>query len=194
MNINIKEFFKDTVIGGLVVILPIGLIVAVFAWGFSLISAVIEPISNYLTNLVGVNGIGADLLSIILIVISFFIIGLLTRTAFGKMMYKYSEGHMKNVIPFYKMVKEVVHHLFSEGITFESVVVVTPFGGNTKQLGFLTGTSNGYCSVYIPTSPNPSNGTHYIIPEDKVDKVDIEVSEAMRIIMSLGQGSADMIK
>ena len=81
---DIKAFIKSTFIGGLLVILPVGLIVAIFMWSFGLIYDVISPISNFLQGKAGLNAMSAGSIAFGLVVVCFFLTGLVVQTQFGK--------------------------------------------------------------------------------------------------------------
>jgi uncharacterized membrane protein len=125
----------------------------------------------------------------------FFGVGVFVQTTIGGWLHNKFENRFKKIIPIYKMVKDVVNQLLGDGINFEKAVLAQPFGPyGAYVVGFQTGTCNGLCSVYVPTSPNPSNGSNFVLPSNLVTELDIDVSEASKIIMSLGQGSAKLIE
>ena len=65
----------------------------------------------------------------------------------------------------------------------------------TYSIGFLTSEQEGeiqskvprkVVSVFIPTTPNPTSGFLILVPEDKVTKLEMSVTEAVKYIVSLG--------
>lgn len=51
---------------------------------------------------------------------------------------------------------------------------------------YLTNREGDRCVVFIPTSPNPTNGFTVIVHESKVVKSQLDISEATSFIVSLG--------
>ncbi len=41
-------------------------------------------------------------------------------------------------------------------------------------------------TVFVPTTPNPTSGFILMLPESEVKKLDIDVEDALKFIMSLG--------
>ncbi|MEX2403654.1 MAG: hypothetical protein WD625_05940 [Balneolales bacterium] len=54
--------------------------------------------------------------------------------------------------------------------------------------------SNGGCTVFIPTAPNPTSGNIYHPKEKDVFIIDVKVEDAIRTIIACGAGSEDFLK
>lgn len=92
----------------------------------------------------------------------------------------------------YSAIQQGVHVLsLPEGNTFKRVVMVEFPRRGFKALGFLTGqiadtTGKPFCTVFIPTSPNPTNGFFEIIPKEEVLELDMTIEDALSMILSGG--------
>lgn len=66
-------------------------------------------------------------------------------------------------------------------------------------MGFVTGedtletgqAQQKVLKIFIPTTPNPTSGFFCYAPEDKVEKMDITVDEAFKLIISAGYANLD---
>lgn len=45
--------------------------------------------------------------------------------------------------------------------------------------------------IFVPTTPNPTSGFFCYAPEDEVEKMDITVDEAFKLIISAGYANLD---
>ncbi len=77
------------------------------------------------------------------------------------------------------------------GKSFSKVVTVSFPSPETKSIGFITNeevTMKGtnMAAVFVPTTPNPSNGFLLLVPEDSYEVLDIPVDQALRMIVSMG--------
>ena len=96
----------------------------------------------------------------------------------------------------YGTVKQIVT-TFSEQqkSVFRSVVLVQFPRPGTYALGFLTGDAKGeiqhrsgktLINIFIPTTPNPTNGFLIFVPKDEVLFMEMPVTEGMKVVISGG--------
>ncbi|MCZ6623769.1 MAG: DUF502 domain-containing protein [Deltaproteobacteria bacterium] len=192
---RIKAFFKTSLLGGMVVILPVAILVFVFKWLFNLITDIVQPLTNLVMAKSQIQEILADILVITVILIACFIIGVFVRTRLGAFIYKTLETRILKVAPGYSLIKEtVLQFLGSKKSPFSSVALVQVFGNETLVSAFVTDThEDGSYTVFVPTGPNPTSGNIYHLKGKYVHPVDVPVEDAMRSIISCGAGSNKLI-
>lgn len=186
-----QRFVVTTIIGGLVVVLPLTLLVFIIRLLFDLIIGFIRPLSSLFGFSDHVNAWLINLLVLAIILVLFFLIGLAVRTELGRRLFQNIEEQWLKPLPFYSILRETVQQLFSKDkMPFSKVVLVDPFGSGTLMTGFITDKlPNGFFTVFVPTAPNPTNGFIFHIPPDKVTMVDAGTEDALRSVISLGIGS-----
>ena len=79
----------------------------------------------------------------------------------------------------------------------EAVLVEFPRPG-MKTIGFVTNhvrdiKGNKLVNVYIPTTPNPTSGYLEIIPEEDVIRLDMPIDDAIKMVVSGGMVSPEII-
>ncbi|MFV1951474.1 MAG: DUF502 domain-containing protein [Nitrospinota bacterium] len=192
---RIKAFFKTSLIGGMVVILPVAILLFVFKWIFNIVTDIIQPLTNLVMMKSQTQEILADMLVIAVILTACFIVGVFVRTRLGTFIYKILENRILKIAPGYSLVKEtVIQFLGNKKSPFSSVALVQIFGNETLVSAFVTDThANGSYSVFVPTGPNPTSGNIYHLKGKYVHPVDIPVEDAMRSIISCGAGSTRLI-
>ena len=190
---RLKNFVKSTVIGGLLVVLPTGILLGVIAWIFKTIQGLIEPIASRIEDL---SPLLADILVIFLIIAACFVIGVFVRTRLGKFVYSLVESNLLSKAPGYSLVKETVFQfLGNKKSPFSSVALAQIFGNETMVSSFVTDTHpDGTCTVFVPTGPNPTSGNIYHLQAKYVHPVDVSVEDAMRSIISCGAGSSTLLE
>jgi len=171
---KVRNFFQTTLIGGLVAILPLGLIIIIFRWIIVLIEKYLKPLVNLLEPDTRLSTIITYIIAVASIITLFFLIGLFIKTRFGN------------------MVRNHLERIYLMKIPGSEVVLVDVFNTGCLQTGFVTDTYGEYCSVFVPTAPNPTSGMVYHIPSSKVFKCDIPIETAMRSIISCGAGSSPL--
>ena len=190
-----KEFVKSTVLGGVLVILPLAIFFFALTWIFGLVLSAISPLTNILMRNSPLQGIVADILVVALLVAVCFSVGAIVRTKLGKWLYLFVESNVFLRVPGYSLIKETVFQfLGNKKSPFSSVALVQIFGNETLVSAFITDKhKDGTHTVFVPTGPNPTSGNIYHLPKDLVHPVDISVEDAMRSIISCGAGSSTLI-
>ncbi|MCF7973005.1 MAG: DUF502 domain-containing protein [Phycisphaerae bacterium] len=192
---KLKEFFKSALIGGLLVVLPLGIMIGIVAWIFGLVRKAIFPLTRMIMEKSTMQAIVADILVISVIITVCFIVGVLVRTRLGTWIYHTLENSFLKKTPGYTLIKETVFQfLGNKKSPFSSVALVKLYGNDTLASAFITDThDNGMCTVFVPTGPNPTSGNIFHLDSQYVFPVDIPVEDAMRSIISCGAGSSELI-
>lgn len=192
---KLKAFFKTTFFGGFLIVLPVILLIFVLDWFFNFLTDEIRPVTNILVETARLNELIASVAAILIILLVFFLVGLLVRTNLGSYLIGFLEEKILKRVPLYKIIKDTVINLFGdEKLIFKGVALVKPFGNDTMVTAFITDESlEGYTTVFIPSAPAPTGGYIYHIKNEFVVKLDYPVEQAMRTVLSLGGGSGQML-
>jgi len=141
-------------------------------------------------------------LVLILIIIAFYLIGLLTRNFFGRWLYRVGEKILIS-IPFvkgiYLPVRQISESLFTQRKTlFKEVVLIQYPRKGLYSIAFVTATVPGpvaedmgkkkepCVSLFIPTTPNPTSGLLILVPRSETIPLSMPVAEALTFVMSAG--------
>ena len=195
-----KNFFRTTVLGGVIVILPITILIFAFRWLFGIVGSGIKPLTDLATAYIPLPSRYdqpiATLLVLIVIFSLCFLVGLFIRTRLGLYLYSGLESSLLSKTPGYKMIKETVNQFFGKKVSpFSSVALIQIFQNETLVTGFVTDKHDGdIVSVFVPTGPNPTSGFIYHLPKKYVHPVDVPVEDAMRSVISCGAGSSMLIE
>jgi uncharacterized membrane protein len=85
--------------------------------------------------------------------------------------------------------------LSSDGDTFSEVLLIEYprkgiwtlcFKTSDSPKSFDEATGQELVTVFVPTTPNPTSGFILFIPIDEAKKLDIDVEDALKLVMSLG--------
>ena len=95
----------------------------------------------------------------------------------------------------YSTLKQILG--YSEGgedAVFRRAVLVDSPYDDSQELGLVTNEmldekGRRKVLVFLPGSPNPATGRLILIPEDEVKPLDIQISEALRTLLSVGATS-----
>jgi len=190
----LKDFFKTTIVGGLMFLVPVVLIVVVLGHALRLAAKVAKPIAEQLQleHLVGVGAVTV-VAALVLVVISF-LAGLVSRTKPGRRVTNWFEESLLGGLPQYQLVKSMADGLAKvEGAEGLKPVLASIEDG--WQIAYLLEQlDNGWVAVFLPQSPTPMSGNVMYLPGERIRALDLTMVQAMSIIKRLGIGSGDALR
>ena len=191
-----KNFIKTTLLGGFGVLLPVLILFIVFSALFGFITNNIRPLTNLITMSSNIQGILADVISIAIIIVTCFVIGVAIKTRTGVFFHNVIETQLLEKIPGYGWVKETLKYFGGGQETpFRTVALVRLYSSGTLQTAFVTDShSDGSYTVYVPLAPTLAQGEVYHVPGDDVFVLDVPVEEGIRSVIGCGAGSRGLIE
>ena len=198
-KINFLKTIRNNFLAGAIVIIPVWVtilliraLVKVFDQAFSLLPAALQP-KTYIS-FAGIE--------IIIALVFVFILGILVNNIIGKKLVGYGELILSK-IPVVRTIYHGVKHLTTgiigeKKIFSQAVLLEFPIKG-LKFIGFVTGEETSQMTpgntkllkIFIPTTPNPTSGFFCYVPEEKVEKLNITVDEAFKLIISAGYANLE---
>ena len=192
---------KNKFLTGLFVLIPLLVTIYIIYLIINSVDAIASPvIRNIIFYLTGkelyVPGTG-----LFLFIVIAYVTGMLASNLIGKRLLAYGERILRK-IPYvkgiYNSVKDMTDAFSSEKKrSFKEVVLAEfPLKGS-YAVGFVTnrfGTLSGkeFCTVFVPTTPNPTSGYLIMIPEHELLFLDMPVDEALKYVISLGTSGTEL--
>jgi len=132
-------------------------------------------------------------LGLLLALLVIYFVGLFVTTFVGKWLWRRIDSLLEKLPvlgSLYQSLKEVLGYDSKRDRFFESVVAVAVDDG--FEIGLVTGTAPGpdgteHTVVFVPSSPNPTNGRLLLLPEDRLKKLDLRAADALRGLVSMGK-------
>lgn len=176
-------------VSGLLAIIPMAITFALLYW---IVSKADNLLRDPITRILGSYIPGMGLLAL---VICIFVIGLLTSNVLGRWIMK-RVNKLFSSVPLiksiYSSILQILQTFTNSGKkSFSKVVIISFPSPETQSIGFITNEEveiqgGRHAAVFVPTTPNPSNGFLLIVPEDAYEIVDIPVEQALKMIVSMG--------
>jgi uncharacterized membrane protein len=188
-----SRFFKATIVGGLLFMVPLILMVVVLQKGLGLVRKIVVPLAKYFPERTFL-GVGmTTILSIAVIVLLCFLFGLVARTAAGRKVRDWLEFTIMGKLPGYALVKGVIQG--ATGLENEEDVTIALVRiEDAWQIGFVVEVhSDGHRTVYLPGVPNPASGSIFYMTEDRIRPIDAKMGQLLTVIRHLGIGSKDLL-
>jgi uncharacterized membrane protein len=193
---KLKKFIKTTILGGVVVLLPVLLTGFLLNWLFNFITGLIHPLTRMVVEKAHMQKYVADVMVILIIIAICFMVGLLVRTKLGGFFYRQIEKRILKVMPGYTLFRNTIKQFLGQDkAPVSRVALVQAFGNSTLMTGFVTDEHpDGRYTVFVPSALNPTTGLILHLEEEYVHLVDVSVEETMRSIISCGAGSTILLE
>ena len=198
----LKKALKKNLIAGLLVTIPAGLTYMILAFVITRVDRIMDPAINRVFGPQGLHileewhipGMGFLLLGLFIIGV-----GLVGTNFIGKKFVAIGEKILHKipvVRVIYTSIKKVVDTIsLAETASFQKVVLITYPREPLKTLGIVccntpegitNSTGEKMLNVFVPTSPNPTTGFLFMIPEKDAIAMDMSVEEGLKMIISFG--------
>lgn len=193
---TIKDFVITTILGGIVVVLPVLITAFFLKWLFAIITGLIHPLTQILVERSNLQRFLADIVVIIAMIIVCFFIGLSIKTRLGKFFFKLIEQKILKIAPGYSLFKETIKQFLGQRRKpFYSVALVRIFETPVLLTAFVTDEhEDGSYTVFVPSGLNPTSGVIYHLDKQRVFLLDVSVEDTMRSVISCGAGSKTLLE
>ena len=191
---RLRRHLLTKILSGLLIVIPFFIAYFVLVIVFRMILSIVSPILH-IGSYSGMPESIVTILSIIILVIIVYLLGVLATYSFGRKMVKLTETLMLK-IPLLKTIfsasKTAISALsLNREASFHSVVFIEFPKEGYWAFGFVTGvildkSGEEYFKVFMPTTPNPTTGFFMIVKQKDVIQTDISVEDALQSILTGG--------
>lgn len=201
--LSILRHFKKKLMTGLLVVIPLGITIFILKFLFNLADGVLAPVLTRMVTWFHAEAEYVPGLGMLSGLIVIYIAGVIAGNLLGRRMVAWWDDALSR-IPVVKTIyssSKQVANVFSPGDknAFRRAVYVEFPCAGSYAIAFQTGTvpaasGKRYASVFVPTAPNPTGGYVLFLEEEKVYPADFGVEEAMKIVVSGGMVTPDLIR
>ena len=203
-----KKALKKNLIAGLLVTVPAALTYMILSFVITRVDKAMEPV---IVRVLGpqilklmdewhIPGMGFLFLAIFIIAVGF-----VGTNFIGKKVVALGERFLHKIPVVrvcYTSIKKVVDTVsLTETPTFEKMVLITYPREPLKTLGIVCcdtpeGITDGekMLNVFVPTSPNPTTGFLFMLPEKQAQPLKMSVEEGLKMIISFGMTHPDAVE
>jgi uncharacterized membrane protein len=184
-----REFFGNALVGGLLIVVPIYLTVLVLLKGMQSVTALVRPVAMLLPASLPAE----NLLSLTLVLVVCFLIGIAVRTRAGGILRQWMERAFFDRLPGYALFRSLTQRLAGEGrenawkpalVEIEEALVP---GFIIEEL------DDGRFTVFVPSIPTPLAGAVYILSRERVHPLAVPFTQAIGSISRWGSGAKDLV-
>ena len=181
------EFLKTTIIAGLVVVLPILAVLALFAFFMNTVIGIIAPIAGKLPIHTFGGYVWATLVTVFMLAAIAFMAGLFVQLRVGHLTQERVDKFLVKWLPGYQMVKNLTRQLVGhEGMEFAPALVDLQ-GSGAWVLGLIVEEpAEGQFTIFVPSSPAVTLGQVYFLPGDRVRRLEARLVDVVNSLTQWG--------
>jgi uncharacterized membrane protein len=187
---RLAELTKTTLIGGLLIVLPIYVSILLLAKTLAAIFALLAPVTAAVPGTAQFR----QVIAILIVLAVCFVAGLVVRTGIGLRAKNALERSVLERIPGYALVRGLAERVSGdsrEGAFRPALVEVE----DALAPGFIIEElEDGRYTVLIPSVPTPAAGALFILPRDRVHPLDVPFRQAVKVISRWGAGAGELAR
>lgn len=181
------RFLKTTLVGGVVFLVPLVILVSLGAKVVGVLRRLAEPLAARLPLDTVLGVMAADVVVMVLVVLTCFAAGLLARVSFARRFVKKAETGVLWRIPGYGFIKGLTDSLDKNAAASMRPVLI--HFDDAAQLAFeVDQLADGRRVIYVPSAPDPRAGSVLVMDRARVEDVPIAFVPAIGSLRSLGRG------
>jgi uncharacterized membrane protein len=183
------QFVLNTLGSGLLVVIPIYLAVLLILKAAASVAGLVRPLSHLVPDWVPAERI----LSLLLVLMICFLIGVAVRTRGGRVARDVIEKTLFERIPGYATIRSLTHRMAGD----ENERVWRPAFAEIEEAlvpaFIIEEFEDGRYTVFVPSVPTPFAGSVYILEGKRVHPLEIPLTQALRVISMWGSGAKDLV-
>ena len=186
---SIAEFTKTTLIGGVLVLIPIYLSVLLVLKALGGVVALVSPITSGLPESLPLR----EVIAMLLLIAACFVCGVVVRTGLGLRAKNAFERAVLEKIPGYALIRGLAGKIAGKEGEQSFTVVLAEIEDALVPAFLVEDCDDDNCAIFVPSVPTPAAGAIYIIPKSRVHIVDVNFTRAVSVISKWGAGSAELL-
>ena len=187
---GLAELTKTTLIGGLLVVLPIYLSILLVAKSLSAIVALLSPV----TAAIPAGAQFRQLIAILIVLVVCFVAGIVVRTGPGLRAKNMFERSVLEKIPGYTLLRGLTKRVSGDQSDVAFRPALVELEDALSPAFIIEELEDGRYTVLVPSVPTPAAGALFILPRERVHPVDVPFTQAVKVISKWGVGAGAMAR
>ena len=187
---GLAELIKTTLIGGLLVVLPIYLSVLLLAKTVGGLLSLLSPV----TAAIPADARFRQVIAILIMIAVCLVVGLLVRTSLGRRVKNAFERSVLEKIPGYTLLRGLTKRVSGDQSDVAFRPALVELEDALSPAFIIEELEDGRYTVLVPSVPTPAAGALFILPPERVHPVDVSFTQAVKVISKWGVGAGAMAR
>jgi len=182
-------FVAKTLGRGLLIVIPIYLALLLMLKAMSSVAKLVRPLSQIFPDWVPAE----KALSLLLVLVICFLIGLAVRSRQGQRVHELTEKTLFERIPGYAVLRSLTNRMAGD----ENDVAWRPAFAEIEEAlvpaFIIEEFEDGRYTVFVPSIPTPLAGAVYVLEARRVHPVDVPLTQQLRVVARWGSGAKSLV-
>lgn len=181
-------FAAQAVLSGFLIVVPVYLAVLLLLKAMASLAQLVHPLTVLLPDWLP----ATRLLSLLLVLMLCFLIGVGVRTQPGRVIRKRIETNFFERIPGYAVIRSLTQQLSGESRDETWKPALAEIEDALVPAFIIEEFDDGRYTVFIPSIPTPFAGAIYILERTRVHPLDVPFTQALQVVSKWGSGAKDL--
>ena len=186
----LRDVVGNTIVGGLLVLVPVYIAVLLLGKAMQTGASAVKPLADLLPAWLPAEHV----LSLLLVLLICFVVGLLVRTSRGSAVRQQLDRSVFGKLPGYEMLRSLSQQVAGRGDAAGWKPVIVEIEDALVPAFAVEALDDGRYTVFVPSVPTPFAGALYVMGPERVHAVDVPVAQAVRAISQWGVGTKSLIE
>ena len=183
------EFVVRAFITGLLILVPVYLSVLLLLKAMNSVAGIARPFANLLPEWLPAEHI----LSLLLVLIVCFLIGVAVRTPPGRALQERIEKSFFERMPGYALFRSLTQRLAGKDDEKVWKPALAEIEEALVPAFIIEELADGRFTVFVPSVPTPFAGAVYVLTPERVHPLDVPFTQALQSISRWGSGSKELV-
>lgn len=183
------RFIASTFLGGLFIVVPIYLSVLLLLKAMQSVVGFVRPFAMLLPAWFPAE----HALSLLLVLIVCFLIGVAIRTPAGRAIRERIEKSLFERIPGYALIRSLTQRLAGKDEESAWKPALAEIEDALVPAFIIEELDDGRFTVFVPSVPTPFAGAVYILAPERVHPLDVPFTQALKSVSRWGAGSKELV-
>jgi uncharacterized membrane protein len=184
-----REFVTSTLVGGLLIVVPVYLAVLLLLKGMKSVATLVRPFAALLPDWIPAE----RFFSLVLVLTICFLVGVAVRTRSGRAVRERMEVALFGRLPGYGLIKSLTQRLSGDSEESAWTPALIELEDALVPAFIIETLDDGRLTVFVPSVPTPLAGAVYVLSPERVHVLDVPFTQAIRSISRWGSGSRDLV-
>ena len=183
------EFVVRALVAGLLILVPFYLAVLLLLKATQSVVALVKPFALLLPDWFPAE----HFLSLLLVLIVCFLVGVAVRTPTGRAIRERIEKTLFERLPGYALLRSLTQRLAGQGEENVWKPALVEIEDALVPAFIIEELEDGRFTIFVPSVPTPFAGAVYILTRERVHPLDIPFTQAVQSVSRWGSGSKDLV-
>jgi uncharacterized membrane protein len=187
---QLRKSIVQPLVVGFLFLVPIYLAILLMLKAMKSLGKLVQPLAG----LVPGSFPAESVISLLLVVVLCILVGVLLSTRLGQSMRTRMESSLFQKIPGYDVVRSMTRQLAGQGQGSEWQPALAEIEDALVPAFIVEELNDGQLTVFVPSSPTPLAGAIYILKPERVHRLNVPFTQALKVVTRWGAGSKALVE